>query len=268
MITGTLEKEETYVNDAGVTMIAHLADGSWNVDAVDHYADHIGGRGHSGHVGRVYDHNPAFHSRGHDQNHVCRDHCRSRVDGHGQSLSGSHSPFCQARNSMSHAACRHGDIRLLLAHPSRNEKDRVSFCDEDDVLGDGKSHRRVGATVAVETFEENVDACLEEGDLEGPQSRAWVEVEVWKTSHFLVCSLFAPSRLSQMSTGTVTVRRRLYPLASLSQIQSTPSAQDGVPHSIEEDLRAYGCKLIHQAGILLNQSVIFSSQLVTPTHPR
>ncbi|KAH9060088.1 cyclin-like protein [Lactarius vividus] len=63
-----------------------------------------------------------------------------------------------------------------------------------------------------------------------------------------------------MSTGTVTVRRRLYPLASLSQIQSTPSAQDGVPHSIEEDLRAHGCKLIHQAGILLNQSVSSSSQ--------
>ncbi|KAH9030638.1 cyclin-like protein [Lactarius pseudohatsudake] len=56
--------------------------------------------------------------------------------------------------------------------------------------------------------------------------------------------------------GTVTVRRRLHPLASLSQIQSTPSAQDGVPHSIEEDLRAYGCKLIHQAGILLNQKQV------------
>ncbi len=60
-----------------------------------------------------------------------------------------------------------------------------------------------------------------------------------------------------MSTGTVTVRPRFYPLASLSQIQSTPSAQDGVPHGIEEDLRAYGCRLIHQAGILLNQCVSF-----------
>jgi len=57
-------------------------------------------------------------------------------------------------------------------------------------------------------------------------------------------------------SGTVTIRRRLYPLASLSQIQSTPSAQDGVPHAIEEDLRAYGCKLIHQAGILLNQKQV------------
>lgn len=66
--------------------------------------------------------------------------------------------------------------------------------------------------------------------------------------------------------GTVTVRRRLYPLASLSQIQSTPSAQDGVPHGIEEDLRAYGCKLIHQAGILLNQCVSFCPRpLLIPT---
>jgi len=45
----------------------------------------------------------------------------------------------------------------------------------------------------------------------------------------------------------------LYPLASLSQIQTTPSAEDGIPHDLEEDLRAYGCRLIHQAGILLKQ---------------
>jgi hypothetical protein len=153
------------VNDAGVTMIAHLADGSWNVDAVDHYADRIGGRGHGDHVGRGYDHN--FHSRGHDHCHACR---RSRVDGHGHSLSGS--PFCQVHNSVSHIVCRHGDIRLLFAHPSRTERDRVSFCGEVDVPGDGKNHSRVGATAAVEIFEENADACLEEGDLEGPQSRA------------------------------------------------------------------------------------------------
>ena len=163
---------------------------------------------------------------------------------------------------MSHAVCRHGDIRLLLAHPSRNERDRVSFCGEDDVPADGKNHGRVGATVAVEIFEENADASLEEGDLEEPQSQAWVEVEVLKTFHFLVCALFALSSLPM----SVTVRPRLHPLASLSQIQSTPSAQDGVPHTIEEDLRAYGCKLIHQAGILLNQSVSFSSQFINPPH--
>ncbi|KDQ60641.1 hypothetical protein JAAARDRAFT_125034 [Jaapia argillacea MUCL 33604] len=48
----------------------------------------------------------------------------------------------------------------------------------------------------------------------------------------------------------------LYPLASLEQIQSSPSQQDGVPHDLEEDLRAYGCKLIHQAGILLKQKQV------------
>ena len=45
----------------------------------------------------------------------------------------------------------------------------------------------------------------------------------------------------------------LVPLASLSQIESTPSRQDGIPTDMEEDLRAYGCKLIHQAGLLLKQ---------------
>jgi hypothetical protein len=47
----------------------------------------------------------------------------------------------------------------------------------------------------------------------------------------------------------------LYPLASLSQIEATPSREDGIPHDLEEDLRAYGCKLIHQAGVLLKQYV-------------
>lgn len=47
----------------------------------------------------------------------------------------------------------------------------------------------------------------------------------------------------------------LYPLASLSQIEKAPSREDGIPEDLEEDLRAYGCKLIHQAGILLKQSV-------------
>jgi len=45
----------------------------------------------------------------------------------------------------------------------------------------------------------------------------------------------------------------LYPLASLAQIEKTPSREDGIPDDLEEDLRAYGCKLIHQAGILLKQ---------------
>ncbi|TFK29773.1 cyclin-like protein [Coprinopsis marcescibilis] len=47
-----------------------------------------------------------------------------------------------------------------------------------------------------------------------------------------------------------------YPLASLSQIEKSPSRQDGVPADLEEDLRTYGCKLIHQAGILLHQKQV------------
>ncbi|KAH8108137.1 cyclin-like protein [Cristinia sonorae] len=48
----------------------------------------------------------------------------------------------------------------------------------------------------------------------------------------------------------------LYPLASLEQIEKTPSSEDGIPASLEEDLRAFGCKLIHQAGILLKQKQV------------
>lgn len=45
----------------------------------------------------------------------------------------------------------------------------------------------------------------------------------------------------------------LYPLATFAQIERTPSREDGIPQDLEEDLRAYGCKLVHQAGILLKQ---------------
>ncbi|KII88710.1 hypothetical protein PLICRDRAFT_41923 [Plicaturopsis crispa FD-325 SS-3] len=48
----------------------------------------------------------------------------------------------------------------------------------------------------------------------------------------------------------------LHPLASLSQIERTPSRSDGIPYELEEDLRAYGCKLVHQAGILLKQKQV------------
>ncbi|TFK42744.1 cyclin-like protein [Crucibulum laeve] len=48
----------------------------------------------------------------------------------------------------------------------------------------------------------------------------------------------------------------LYPLASLSQIENTPSKQHGMPEDLEEDLRAYGCKLIVQAGRLLHQKQV------------
>jgi hypothetical protein len=55
----------------------------------------------------------------------------------------------------------------------------------------------------------------------------------------------------------------LYPLASLEQIERTPSREDGIPEDLEEDLRAYGCKLIHQAGILLKQYVFTSHSSLT-----
>ncbi|KAG8956526.1 hypothetical protein FRC04_000004 [Tulasnella sp. 424] len=48
----------------------------------------------------------------------------------------------------------------------------------------------------------------------------------------------------------------LSPLASLQQIANSPSREDGIPEDIEEDLRAYGCKLIQQAGILLKQNQV------------
>ncbi|KAG6334562.1 hypothetical protein ID866_4538 [Astraeus odoratus] len=46
----------------------------------------------------------------------------------------------------------------------------------------------------------------------------------------------------------------LVPLATFSQIANTPSREDGIPPELEEDLRVFGCKLIHQAGILLKQA--------------
>ena len=48
----------------------------------------------------------------------------------------------------------------------------------------------------------------------------------------------------------------LYPLASLEQIENSPSRVDGIPADLEEDLRAFGCKLIYEAGVLLKQYVL------------
>lgn len=61
-----------------------------------------------------------------------------------------------------------------------------------------------------------------------------------------------PPASAPMSAGLV-------PLASLSQIEKTPSREDGLPEDLEEDLKAYGCKLIHEAGILLKQCVLAKS---------
>ncbi|KDQ10164.1 hypothetical protein BOTBODRAFT_116159 [Botryobasidium botryosum FD-172 SS1] len=48
----------------------------------------------------------------------------------------------------------------------------------------------------------------------------------------------------------------LYPLASLGQIKETPSRADGLSQELEDDLRAYGCKIIQQAGLLLRQKQV------------
>jgi hypothetical protein len=42
-----------------------------------------------------------------------------------------------------------------------------------------------------------------------------------------------------------------HPLATVSQVVETPSHKDGVPRSLEEDLRVAGCMLIQEAGIML-----------------
>ncbi|KAF5391767.1 hypothetical protein D9757_001777 [Collybiopsis confluens] len=56
--------------------------------------------------------------------------------------------------------------------------------------------------------------------------------------------------------ATVIMAPTFYPLASLSQISQSPSRADGIPDDLEEDLRAYGCKLIHEAGVLLKQKQV------------
>ena len=42
-----------------------------------------------------------------------------------------------------------------------------------------------------------------------------------------------------------------HPLATLTQIISTPSAQDGISAEVEDDLRVAGCMMIQEAGIML-----------------
>ncbi|KAF8516898.1 cyclin-like protein [Hysterangium stoloniferum] len=56
----------------------------------------------------------------------------------------------------------------------------------------------------------------------------------------------------------------LYPLASLAQVENTPSREDGVPVELEDELRSFGCKLIQQAGVLLkqNQVAIATAQIL------
>ena len=42
-----------------------------------------------------------------------------------------------------------------------------------------------------------------------------------------------------------------HPLATLAQIITTPSSEDGVPEEVEADLRVAGCMMIQEAGIML-----------------
>jgi hypothetical protein len=55
------------------------------------------------------------------------------------------------------------------------------------------------------------------------------------------------------------------PLATLSQIEQTPSNEDGIPSTLEDDLRTLGCQLIQQAGVLLKQYAPFLFICTTPT---
>ena len=73
-----------------------------------------------------------------------------------------------------------------------------------------------------------------------------MRVNTNKSDHLIESEPKFPAVSSSMASN-------LYPLASLTQIEKTPSRVDGIPGDLEEDLRAYGCKLIHQAGILLKQ---------------
>lgn len=207
----------------------------------------VDGHGHSNHVGRVHGH-PFFQNHDHGREYIAhRDHCHCREGGRGHSLFG---PTYQVRNAWSHIVCLRDGNRLVLAHPRRSERDRESPYNEDDSRA-GTNRGRVGENGEEEICEESVDGDLGEG-----QSQAWVEVEEWKT----LAALFVPC-FSSMSA-----RPTLYPLASLPQLHSTPSAQDNVPSHVEDDLRAYGCKLIHQAGILLNQCVSFHLWPLLPPH--
>lgn len=58
--------------------------------------------------------------------------------------------------------------------------------------------------------------------------------------------------------------RTPHPLASVEQIYSPPSRQDGVPAELESDLRVAGCMLIQEAGVMLSlpQSTMATAQVV------
>ncbi|KAK8854851.1 hypothetical protein IAR55_003590 [Kwoniella newhampshirensis] len=55
-----------------------------------------------------------------------------------------------------------------------------------------------------------------------------------------------------------------HPLATLEQIVSTPSARDGIPSEVEDDLRVVGCMLIQEAGVMLKlpQNTMATAQVL------
>nr|XP_018261434.1 cyclin-dependent protein kinase regulator [Kwoniella dejecticola CBS 10117]OBR83592.1 cyclin-dependent protein kinase regulator [Kwoniella dejecticola CBS 10117] len=55
-----------------------------------------------------------------------------------------------------------------------------------------------------------------------------------------------------------------HPLATLNQITNTPSAKDGVPKEVEDDLRTAGCMLIQEAGVMLGlpQNTMATAQVI------
>jgi hypothetical protein len=69
--------------------------------------------------------------------------------------------------------------------------------------------------------------------------------------------------LSRHSTPHATTREQHYtstmpraptphPLATLQQLIQTPSQKDGISRHVEDDLRALGCMLVQEAGVMLD----------------
>ncbi|KAI9637365.1 cyclin-dependent protein kinase regulator [Dioszegia hungarica] len=58
--------------------------------------------------------------------------------------------------------------------------------------------------------------------------------------------------------------RQPHPLVTLAQLVNTPSAQDGIPKEVEDDLRVVGCMMIQEAGIMLDlpQSTMAIAQVI------
>ena len=130
----------------------------------------------------------------------------------------------------------HLTTKLVTMVQTQDRASRVSRCVLEGTTGSGGSwwpnrkFRRGRAVVP----------CLPRPWSPSPIVLAWQSYTL--SSSLLVCL----DAIGQMSTA-------LYPLASLAQIEKTPSREDGIPEELELDLRAYGCKLIHEAGILLKQ---------------